>query len=73
MEFNKELFLEETLTCTLNELLNCLGNLRSGVTKLALICLNELMGKVHKKVAPSSEGIVLALLKRSLTTSEFMQ
>lgn len=56
-----------------SELLNCLNNLRSGVTKLALMCLNEIMRKFHKRTYPYSEAIILTIIKKSITTSEFMQ
>jgi len=50
-----------------------LGNLRSGVTKLALMCLYEMMRKFHKRMYGFTEGIVLTVIKKSITTSEFMQ
>lgn len=55
------------------ELLQCIGNLRSGVTKLALMCVNEMMRKLHRRMHPFSEAIVITVLKKSITTSEFMQ
>lgn len=56
-----------------NELLQCLNNLRSGVAKLALMCLGEMMKKFHKKMYSFSENIVMTIMKKSITTSEFMQ
>lgn len=64
---------EEALNAIVNELLQCVGNLRSGVTKLALMCLTELMRRFGRRLYPSTEGVVLALLRKSITTSEFMQ
>jgi hypothetical protein len=56
-----------------NELLSCLNNLRSGVTKLAFMCLNEIMRKFHKRTYPFTETIIMTIIKKSITTSEFMQ
>jgi hypothetical protein len=51
------------------ELLQCIGNLRSGVTKLALMCLNELMRKFTRRLFNCTENIVLTVIKKSITTS----
>lgn len=56
-----------------NELLSNLSNLRSGVTKLALMCLNEMMRRLHKRMYPFSDNIILTIIKKSITTSDFMQ
>lgn len=50
VEFNKELLVDDSLSCILNELLQCLSTLRSGVAKLALMCLNEIILKLQKKL-----------------------
>lgn len=64
---------EEALAAIVGELLQCIGNLRSGVTKLALMCLNEMMRRFGRRMYPSTENIVLTIIKKSITTSEFMQ
>ena len=73
VEFHKELLTEEIIPLIVNELLQNLSNLRSGVTKLALTCLNEMMRRLHKKIYPFSENIILTIIKKSITTSDFMQ
>lgn len=50
VEFHRELVSEEIMTGIVNELLQNLSNLRSGVTKLALICLNEMMRRFHRRM-----------------------
>lgn len=57
----------------LTELLQCLNNLRSGVSKISLICLGELLRKFHRKAYPFTEQIITTLVKKSITTSEFIQ
>lgn len=49
-EFHRDLLSEENIPLIVNELLQNLSNLRSGITKLALMCLNEMMRKLHKKM-----------------------
>ena len=45
MYYNKDLVNEDSLTVIVNELLHCISNQRSGVTKLALLCLYEIIPK----------------------------
>ncbi len=61
------------MTSIVNELLQSLSNLRSGVTKIALMCLNEMMKKFHRRMYQFTENIILTIIKKSITTSEFMQ
>jgi len=68
-EFHRELFSEENIPLIVNELLQSLSNLRSGITKLALMCLNEMMRRLHKKMYPFTENIILTIIKKSITTS----
>ncbi len=57
----------------ITELLQCLNNMRSGVSKIALICLGELLRKFHKRSHPFTDQIVNTLVKKSMTTSDFIQ
>lgn len=43
--------------------------MRSGVSKIALICLGELLRKFHKRSHPFTDQIVNTLVKKSITTS----
>ena len=47
--------------------------MRSGVSKIALICLGELLRKFHKRSHPFTEHIINTLVKKSITTSDFIQ
>jgi len=47
--------------------------MRSGVSKIALICLGELLRKFHKRAFPFTEQIITTLAKKSITTSDFIQ
>ena len=73
IEYHKEIVNEECLAIIINELLTCLNSMRSGISKISLICLGELMKKFHKKSYPFTEIIVNTLLKKSMTTSDFIQ
>lgn len=73
IENHKELITEDYFNMIITELLQCLNNMRSGVSKIALICLGELLRKFHKRSHPFTDQIVNTLVKKSMTTSDFIQ
>ena len=54
------------------ELINCMNNMRSGVMKISLICLDQLILKFKKKMLPYTEIIMNTVIKKSIGTSEFI-
>lgn len=43
------------------------------MSKIALICLGELLRKFHKRSHPYTEQVINTLVKKSITTSDFIQ
>ena len=73
IEYHKDIISDDCFSTIINELLICLNSMRSGVSKISLICLGELLKKFHKRSYPFTESIVNILIKKSVTTSDFIQ